>query len=311
MIRVENLRKLYGDFCAVDSINFEIRKGEITGLLGPNGAGKTTTMRMITGYLKKTEGEIFINHESIKGRELDVKKMIGYLPESAPLYGEMLVYDYLRYISEVHEISNADERIKEVAGLCGLKKVMHKNINELSKGFRQRVGLAHAIIHDPEILILDEPTTGLDPNQIVEIRNLIKDIGKSKTVILSTHILQEVEAACDRVIIINQGHIVADGTTNELKEKIDSSSVISVLLKNFNKQDIKSLEEIDSVHKIDVVDEKDGSTRLQIFGDSNRDLREDIYKNVKTTDSILLEMKQNENSLERVFRNLTGGDKSE
>jgi ABC-2 type transport system ATP-binding protein len=218
MIEVHDLKKNYGDFSAVKGISFSIRKGQITGLLGPNGAGKTTTMRMITGYLKPSAGGIVVDGISIEDDQIAVKRKIGYLPESAPLYGEMLVHDYLHYVAGMHALDNAAERVRESARLCGLLEVMHKPVSELSKGYKQRVGLAHALIHDPEILILDEPTSGLDPNQIIEIRSLIREIGKSKTIILSTHILPEVEATCDRVIIINQGDIVADGPTSELQQ---------------------------------------------------------------------------------------------
>jgi ABC-2 type transport system ATP-binding protein len=216
MISVNNVSKLYGDFRAVNDISFVIRRGEITGLLGPNGAGKTTTLRMLTCYLPPDAGKISVGDHPVDREPLEVKRMIGYLPESAPLYADMMVRDYLAYVGRLRGVGD-DSRLRDVAAMCGIGEVMHKNIGELSKGYRQRVGLAHAMMHDPEILILDEPTSGLDPNQIVEIRKLIKEIGKKKTVILSTHILSEVEATCDRVIIIDHGRIVADSRTAELK----------------------------------------------------------------------------------------------
>ena len=205
MINAEGLTKFYGTSCAVDHINLDIRNGEIVGLLGPNGAGKTTTLRMLTGYLKPSSGNIRIKDYNIYDNPLEIKKLMGYLPESAPLYTEMLAYDYLNYVAEIRNIEKdkIESRLKHVADLCGINEAMHKPISTLSKGYKQRVGLAHAMMDDPEILILDEPTSGLDPNQIVEIRDIIREIGKEKTVILSTHILSEAEATCDRIIIIN------------------------------------------------------------------------------------------------------------
>ncbi|HPA73620.1 MAG TPA: ATP-binding cassette domain-containing protein, partial [Spirochaetota bacterium] len=227
MISVSNLTKKYGDFTAVNNISFTIRKGEITGLLGPNGAGKTTTLRMLTGYLAPTSGTVNVGDYRIDEQPLEVKRVIGYLPESVPIYGDMLVFDYLKFVHDLREMEG-DGRLREIAALCGIEEIMHKSVGELSKGYRQRVGLAHAMIHDPEILILDEPTSGLDPNQIVEIRNIIKEIGKKKTVILSTHILPEVEATCERVIIINRGDIVQDGNVGQLMSSFGNESVISV-----------------------------------------------------------------------------------
>jgi len=220
MIHVENLTKYYNDLCAVDQISFDISKGEIMGLLGPNGAGKTTTLQILTGFLRPTAGSIRVKDYSIDEDSLQIKKLLGYLPESAPLYHEMLVYDYLDYVANIRRIDSSKKisRIRHLADLCGIREVMHKTINELSKGFKQRVGLAHAMMDDPEILVLDEPTSGLDPNQIIEIRDIIKQIGKEKTVILSTHILSEAEATCDRIVIINKGKIVANDTTETLKQ---------------------------------------------------------------------------------------------
>ncbi len=219
MITVRGITKRFGDITAVNNISFSIREGEITGLLGPNGAGKTTTLRMLTCYLKPDSGTISIGKYSVEDSPVEVRKTIGYLPESAPVYNDMLVYDYLAYIAEVRGM-DAPGRIAEIGGLCGINDVMHMMIGELSKGYRQRVGLAQSMIHDPDILILDEPTSGLDPNQIIEIRNLIREIGKRKTIILSTHILPEVEATCDRVIIIDRGSIVADDRTESLQAVI-------------------------------------------------------------------------------------------
>ena len=232
MIHVENLTKHYKDICAVDQINFDIHKGEILGLLGPNGAGKTTTLRMLTGFLRPTAGNIRVKDFTIGENPLEIKKLLGYLPESAPLYHDMIVYDYLDFVANIREIDGNEKlkRIKYLADLCGLNDVMHQPIGELSKGFKQRVGLAHAMMSDPEILVLDEPTSGLDPNQIIEIREIIKRIGKEKTVILSTHILSEVEAACDRVVIIKQGKIIADGSMETLKQSAGRKNRINIFL---------------------------------------------------------------------------------
>ncbi|HPB81064.1 MAG TPA: ATP-binding cassette domain-containing protein, partial [Spirochaetota bacterium] len=225
MISVRELTRHYGDLVAVNNLTFTIRKGEITGLLGPNGAGKTTTLRMLTCYLTPTSGIVSIGDYRVDEDPIAVREIIGYLPESVPIYGDMVVYDYLKYVADIRGVTDPG-RIREIAELCGISEIMHKNVEELSKGYRQRVGLAHAMIHDPEILILDEPTSGLDPNQIVEIRNLIREIGKTKTIILSTHILSEVEATCDRVIIINEGRIVKDSTVDAITSSHGSEIVI-------------------------------------------------------------------------------------
>jgi ABC-2 type transport system ATP-binding protein len=212
IIRAQGLTKAYGSHLAVDNISFAVKRGEILGLLGPNGAGKSTTIRMVTGYLRPSAGSVHIAGQNIEEEPLASKRLLGYLPESAPLYPEMLAYDYLRYVARVRAVPDRDivDELHRVADLCGLNEAMHQAFNELSRGYRQRVGLAHAIIGDPEILILDEPTSGLDPNQIVEIRSFIKNIGKDKTIIFSSHVLSEVEAICDRIVIIYRGKIVAD-----------------------------------------------------------------------------------------------------
>ena len=226
MIKFENLTKYYGHFCAVDHISFEVRKGEILGFLGPNGAGKTTTYRILTGYLQATSGTIKVKDYNIHDHPLEIKGLIGYLPESAPIYHDMLVYDYLNYVADIRGVAEDKKlpHIKELADLCSLNEVMHKAVNELSKGYRQRVGIAHALMGDPEILVLDEPTVGLDPNQIVETREIIKRIGKEKTIIFSTHILSEALATCDRIIIINNGKLAADHTGAEIRELTQDQS---------------------------------------------------------------------------------------
>ncbi len=224
-IVVENLTKKFGAQRAVDNISFRVKTGEILGFLGPNGAGKTTTMKAIVTYLTPNEGDIHVGNFSIHQNPDEIKKLIGYLPENNPLYSDMPVIDYLKFVAELQGIekSKIKDKILEMITICGLEGEKHKKIGELSKGYKQRVGLAQALIHDPQVLILDEPTSGLDPNQIVEIRELIKKIGREKTVILSSHILAEVEATCDRILIINKGKIVADGTSKRVKKTIGGS----------------------------------------------------------------------------------------
>lgn len=308
MIQVENLTKYYDDVRAVDQINFDIQKGEITGLLGPNGAGKTTTLRMLTGFLRPTSGSIQVKDYSIDTQALEIKKILGYLPESAPLYHEMLVFDYLDYVANIRQIPTADKlsRIRELAELCGLNEVMHKPIAELSKGYKQRVGLAHAMMNDPEILILDEPTAGLDPNQIVEIRDIIKRIGKEKTVILSTHILTEAEATCDRVIIINQGKIVADGNIENLKQSAGDTNLINLAFRSADFEAVKNeLAAIEGIHEVVKVDENNGLLQVRLSLPSTADLRAEIYRKIKQTDWVLLEFYQETQTFESIFRELT------
>lgn len=238
MIKFENLTRYYGEVCAVDHVSFEVKKGEILGFLGPNGAGKTTTYRILTGYLQATSGTIKVKDYDIHDHQLEIKKLIGYLPESAPIYHDMLVYDYLNYIADIRGVPEAEKlpHIKGLADLCSLNEVMHKTVNQLSKGYRQRVGIAHALMGNPEILVLDEPTVGLDPNQIVDTREIIKRIGKEKTIIFSTHILSEAKATCDRFIIINKGKLVADLTIDQLKDLTKDQS-FEELFRNLTKGD--------------------------------------------------------------------------
>ena len=232
MIEVEHLTKRFGPIVAVDDITFEIRKGEVVGFLGPNAAGKTTTMRLLTCFLPSDSGTARIGGHDIHENPLEIRKQIGYLPENAPLYVDMTVTEYLHFISEIRGIpkESIKSRIDDMIDVCGIKKVIYREIGELSKGFRQRVGLAQTMIHDPDILILDEPTSGLDPNQIVEIRELIKEIGKEKTVILSTHILPEVQATCGRIIIINEGSIAGSGTPEELRSRAEGLETVETTI---------------------------------------------------------------------------------
>jgi ABC-2 type transport system ATP-binding protein len=308
MIHVENLTKHYKDICAVDQINFDIHKGEVLGLLGPNGAGKTTTLRMLTGFLRPTAGTIRVKDFTIEENPLEIKKLLGYLPESAPLYHDMIVYDYLDFVANIREIDRNEKlkRIKYLADLCGLNDVMHQPIGELSKGFKQRVGLAHAMMSDPEILILDEPTSGLDPNQIIEIREIIKHIGKEKTVILSTHILSEVEAACDRVVIIKQGKIIADGSMETLKQSVGRKNRINILLLNSDYESVKKeLGSIAGVEEVQMETNNEGVLQASVICRSAADLRGDIYRKIKETEWILIELYQETQTLENIFRELT------
>ena len=308
MIQVENLTKYYQNICAVDQINIEIQKGEILGLLGPNGAGKTTTLRMLTGFLQPTAGSILVKDYNIDEQPLEIKRIMGYLPESAPLYHDMLVFDYLNYVADVRQIgrSHKPDRIRELGDLCGINDVMHQPIGELSKGYKQRVGLAHAMMTDPEILILDEPTSGLDPNQIVEIRQIIKQIGREKTIILSTHILSEAEATCDRIVIINRGKIVADGSTESLKASAGSKRFIQLTLQ---KADLKTvdaaLSPIDGIAAIQRIDESDGALEVRIDCLAAADPRAEIYQKIKQTDWVVLDFHQETQNLETIFRELT------
>jgi ABC-2 type transport system ATP-binding protein len=308
MIHIENLSKRYQDLQAVDQISFDIKKGEILGLLGPNGAGKTTTLRMLTCFLKPSSGSIHVKDLRVGHDDLAIKKLMGYLPESAPLYTDMLVYDYLRYIASIRgvEPDSSLTRIKDLAKLCGLTHVMHKPIDELSKGYKQRVGLAHAMMNDPEILVLDEPTSGLDPNQIVEIREIIRQIGKEKTIILSTHILSEAEATCDRIVIINRGKIVADGSTESLKQEGGQATVLKVSLEAADPATVEQvLGAVEGVERVTVADNTQGGLDVKLTCDGKRTTRHKVYACIKETDWILSELVLETQTLETIFRNLT------
>lgn len=310
-IKVENLTKYYGTQAAVNNISFEINKGEIVGFLGPNGAGKSTTMKMITTYLTQNEGKIFVEGIDTEADSLSVRKKIGYLPETNPLYLDMNVVDYLNYAAELDGVPklNVKSAVENVIDKCGLQDMKHKNIGQLSKGYKQRVGLAQAMINEPDVLILDEPTSGLDPNQIVEIRKLIRDLGKQKTLILSTHILQEVQATCDRVLIINNGEIVADGTPESLQAQFQGQVVIDLIVKkdqstNREKilQEIRSLKGVEQA-RFDMEDSL--SWKFHITGKKGHDLREDLFKKIVSHNLIILGLHQEETSLEDIFRKLT------
>lgn len=307
MIEVKDLTKYYGNFLAIDKISFNISTGEIVGLLGPNGAGKTTTLRLLTGYLVPSSGVIRIRDLVYHHNAPQIKNLIGYLPESVPIYKNMLVYEYLEYVGNIRGLDKNKlvNRIKEVGKQCQINDIMGKEIGELSKGLTQRVGIASVLLHNPEILILDEPTSGLDPNQILEIRDLIKEIGKHKTVILSSHILSEVEATCDRIIIINKGKIVADDTTDRLKELYMEKILITIGLKNTTfdevKNELKNIEEIEKIELLSYNENKELFIDIYL----NKDIREKLYELIKNTPWILIEFAKKKTSLEEIFKEIT------
>ena len=315
MIEVSHVSRFFGSFSAVNDVSFSIPTGQIVGLLGPNGAGKTTTMRMITGYLAPSEGEILIDGVDITKAPVESKKKIGYMPESAPLYGEMIVEDYLKYIAEMYG-ENPEEKVPALCTECGLKEVMSKNISELSRGNRQRVALAHALMHDPEILILDEPTSGLDPNQVEDVRAIIREIGKTRTVIVSTHILSEVETICSRAIIISGGKVVADSSIEALKNSVGTSSSVFVTLGAKGDDDVteksaeakKVAESIPNVASVTVneLNEKEaGSFELVVSVNGDAEIRPELVKKLVGGGFDLYEMAIQKNSLEDVFHTLT------
>lgn len=303
-ITVEGLTKTYGSQKAVDNISFRVKTGEILGFLGPNGAGKSTTMKIISCFISPTEGSVQLDGFDIVRNSEEVRRRIGYLPENNPLYTDMNIVDYLHLAASLQNVPEQQipGRIKQMVDICGLGPECHKDINELSKGFRQRVGLAQALIHDPEVLILDEPTTGLDPNQIVEIRSLIKEIGKQKTVMLSSHILKEVEATCDRILIINKGKLVADGSTEELKARSSASNRLLLHVKGEGVQG--ALLNLDSVVQVAPADgDESGTWHVDTKG--GLDSREEIFRLCVEKDWILLQLTPLESSLEDIFRQLT------
>jgi ABC-2 type transport system ATP-binding protein len=303
---IKNLTKKYGPQKAVDNISFQVNKGEVLGFLGPNGAGKSTTMKMITCYLAPTEGDIEVGGHSILTDPEKVKQLIGYLPENNPLYLDMPVMEYLEFSALLQGVAKAKVkgRIREMIKVCGLMGEKHKLIGELSKGYRQRVGLAQAMIHDPQVLILDEPTTGLDPNQIVEIRKLIKELGREKTVILSTHNLPEVEATCDRILIISKGKIVADGTAANLRSESKGREIIRIKIEEANQSDIAAaLVALPFIAKVDSVMGKENTFELQ--ADKMGNPKRDIFKMCVDKGWILTEMTTFETRLEDIFHDLT------
>ena len=296
-IEVKNVTKNYGEQKALNDVSISIKPGEIVGFLGPNGAGKSTIMKIITCFIPQSEGKVSVCGFDVEADAMEVKKRVGYLPEHNPLYSDMFVKEYLTFIAGLHGLKNKKERVDEMVQLVGLEREQHKIIGALSKGYRQRVGLAQALIHDPEVLILDEPTTGLDPNQIEEIRNLIKKLGEQKTVMMSTHIMQEVEAICDRVIIINQGKIVADDTSEHISESQDNQFVIRV---EFDKiVEVNTLKNIRHVLDVKAISEKDWILISKI------DIRNELFQFSMQNNLGILTLQKEERSLEDAFKALT------
>jgi len=299
-IQVTQLSKTYGEQKAVDNISFTLNKGEIVGFLGPNGAGKSTTMKMITGYLPPTGGQAMVSGFDVSKDPLEVRKRVGYLPESNPLYYDMYIKEFLSFVANVHQLGNtAQERIRNVIALTGLEPESKKKIGALSKGYKQRVGLAQALLHDPEVLILDEPTSGLDPNQLADIRQVIKNLGSNKTVILSTHIMQEVEAMCSRVIIINKGQIIADDTLQNLQQQKDGQGYIQVSFgEPVNAADLEQLAGVTRVVPGD-------SNSWQLFTGNVDEVRKNLLQFALINNRNILSLQSNSQSLEAIFRQLT------
>ena len=297
-ISVKNLSKNYGAQKAVNAVSFDVSKGEIVGFLGPNGAGKSTTMKMITGYLDADAGEINVCGIKVSKENIESKKKIGYLPEANPLYADMYVREYLQFTGGVHQIKNIKERTEEIIKTVGLSPEANKKISQLSKGYKQRVGLAAALIHEPEVLILDEPTSGLDPNQIIEIRNLIKSLSQDKTVLFSSHILQEVEAICDRVIIINKGNIVANDTLINLQKNTGASSVNVEFTENISAEQLSAIKSVEHIQQI-------SATRLHLTGAEPEAIRKQLLQLSIENNWNIVSLQNESNSLEDVFRSLT------
>jgi len=300
-LHIQHLTKVYGTQKAVNNISLQVDEGEIVGFLGPNGAGKSTTMKIATGYVPPTEGQVTVAGFDVVSQPIEVKRVTGYLPEHNPLYLDMYVHEYLRFIGKLYDLHGArlKFRIEEMVELCGLTVEQNKRIEALSKGYRQRVGLAQALIHDPAVLILDEPTSGLDPNQLLEIRKLIKEISKNKTVIFSTHIMQEVSALCDRVIVINKGEIVADSSLANLLSMQNNSAVIIVEFDGYdNEVELKSIAGVEEVIRVE-------KSTFKIFSSAGVDIRPEVFRFAADRKLALLGLRQEEGSLENIFRQLT------
>lgn len=302
-IKIENLNKLFGSQKALDNVNFEVQTGEVVGFLGPNGAGKSTTMKILTGLIPQTSGNAWVNGVNVQEDSMAVRRTTGYLPENNPQYDEMYVKEYLNFVGGLYKMGKEKKtRIAELIERVGLGIEQHKRIGELSKGYRQRVGLAQALLHDPSVLILDEPTSGLDPNQIIEIRNLISSIGNEKTVLLSTHIMQEVEAICDRIVIINRGKIVADDTTENIKKKLGGNQQIIIV--EFNSSPATS--KIETVEGVNKVIKKEGNL-YEITGNANIDIRGNLFNMAVKNKLTVLSMHEKGHTLEEIFQELTAG----
>lgn len=298
-VKVEQLTKIYGSQHAVDGISFEAEPGKILGFLGPNGAGKSTTMKIVTCFIPQSSGKASVCGFDVETQSMDVRRNIGYLPEHNPLYLDMYVKEYLGFIAGLHHLQQKDKRIKEMIGMTGLDREQHKKIGQLSKGYRQRVGLAQAMLHDPKVLILDEPTSGLDPNQLSEIRKLIRELGREKTVILSTHIMQEVEAICDRVVIINKGRIVANDDTKNLQARTSGEIVYRVEFdKPAHKNQLESIQGVKEATRI-------GENVWLLATSADIDTRANIFEYAVKNNLVMLSTQKEEQSLEDVFRQLT------
>lgn len=300
-LQVSQLTKIYGSQKAVNDISFSVEKGEIVGFLGPNGAGKSTTMKIATGYLPPSHGTVLVNGLDVRMDSMKVRTVTGYLPEHNPLYLDMYVHEYLAFVGKVFNLSGQQvkKRVPEIVSLCGLEREQNKKIETLSKGYRQRVGLAQALIHDPEVLILDEPTSGLDPNQILEIRKVIKDISTNKTVIFSTHIMQEVQALCDRVIVINRGELVANASISTLMASAKGSvQVVAEFEGTVNESLLASIEGVERVEKIE-------GSKFRLTAQHGVDVRASVFRFAADHQLSLLGLRQEENSLEEIFRSLT------
>ena len=301
---VENLTKEYGPQKAVNNISFEVREGEVVGFLGPNGAGKSTTLKIATSYLPPTSGRVFVGGFDVVAEPMAVKRITGYLPEHNPLYLDLYVHEYLTFVGRLYGLGGNDlrRRVGEMISLCGLTAEQNKKIENLSKGYRQRIGLAQALIHNPAVVILDEPTSGLDPNQLLEIRKLIRDISRDKTVIFSTHIMQEVEAICERVVVINRGHIVANDRLENLLRHKDGQS--SVIVEFETTVDTRDMERLPGVARL--ADLGDNRYRVQLH--PGVDIRPELFRYAADRRLSLIGLKQEENSLENIFRELTTGN---
>ena len=307
MITVSNLSKNYGSVKAVKSISFKLNDGEVVGFLGANGAGKTTTLKMMTGYLVPTAGEIKVDGLDIIENAHEIQKLIGYLPELNPLYTEMRVYDYLEFLASIRDIKGKDFKsaLSRVVDECGLSGVIHKSVSDCSKGYKQRIGLAASMIHDPKILILDEPVTGLDPNQIVEIRSLIKSLGKKKLVFMSSHILQEIQATVDKIIIIDKGEIVANGTNEELMSDFMGNVLLDMEVMKATKKSAEAMQATIPNVKLVSIEKSDGIQKIQFEYGKDKDPREDIFKYAIKNKWVILKMMPKTTNLEDIFRDLT------
>ena len=307
MIRIENLSKNYDTVQAVKSISFSLKDGEIVGFLGANGAGKSTTLKMMTGYLTPTSGNVYVDDKNIIDNCIEIQNQIGYLPELNPLYTEMKVHEYLKFHAEIRNITGEEFKnsLKKVVSECGLQGVVHRTVGNCSKGYKQRIGLAAAMIHNPKILILDEPVTGLDPNQIVEIRSLIKKLGKEKLVLMSSHILQEIQATVDRIIIIDQGKIVADGTSEELIAGSKGNSKLNIEIYNADENDIENMKAVIPAITIKGFNKTDDKIQLSLEYKNNSDPRKDVFNYAVEKGWIITEMIVSKRNLEDLFRNLT------